>query len=299
MQPLNGYLKKLALRRCNESTILAAQSQPVEDAPCISRSISGPFYLYCLAGAAWRGGSGTDPNDDALHLAGRAVGNVNRRRHVYWLNGGRRTGRSLRTQKGDSAGARYLRYWLYWPVRERAAAGTIIAGDISPWPVGRLFRVSGRDRVTGGDASAGRKRKSDAGRRDYHADGTSGIGYFPDVGGHIACQRRRSLELWAGGRRDVYYAIAVTDAAATACSSAAAGKSIYCVTGGISFFARQSAYRRYCAAWRSGDDGKRGTRPLSGAGDELADVGGANRFAVCGNSAGGGHWRADQRTTGA
>ncbi|ELY11248.1 enterobactin exporter EntS [Salmonella enterica subsp. enterica serovar Enteritidis str. PT23] len=65
------------------------------------------------------------------------------------------------------------------------------------------------------------------------------------------------------------------------------------------FFARQSAYRRYCAAWRSGDDGKRGTRPLSGAGDELADVGGANRFAVCGNSAGGGHWRADQRTTGA
>ncbi len=42
-------------------------------------------------------------------------------------------------------------------------------------------------------------------------------------------------ELWAGGRRDVYYAIAVTDAAATACSSAAAGKSIYCVTGGISF----------------------------------------------------------------
>ncbi len=51
-------------------------------------------------------------------------------------------------------------------------------------------------------------------------------------------------------------------------------------------FARQSAYRRYCAAWRSGDDGKRGTRPLSGAGDELADVGGANRFAVCGNSAG-------------
>ncbi|VDZ95352.1 Uncharacterised protein [Salmonella enterica subsp. enterica] len=183
MQPLNGYLKKLALRRCNESTILAAQSQPVEDAPCISRSISGPFYLYCLAGAAWRGGSGTDPNDDALHLAGRAVGNVNRRRHVYWLNGGWRTGRSLRTQKGDSAGARYLRYWLYWPVRERAAAGTVIAGDISPWPVGRLFRVSGRDRVTGGDASAGRKRKSDAGRRDYHADGTSGIGYFADVGG--------------------------------------------------------------------------------------------------------------------
>lgn len=86
-------------------------------------------------------------------------------------------------RKGDSAGARYLRYWLYWPVRERAAAGTVIAGDISPWPVGRLFRVSGRDRVTGGDASAGRKRKSDAGRRDYHADGTSGIGYFPDVGG--------------------------------------------------------------------------------------------------------------------
>lgn len=80
---------------------------------------------------------------------------------------------------------------------------------------------------------------------------------------------------------------------------AAAGKSFYRVTGGISFFARQSAYRRYCAAWRSGDDGKRGTRPLSGAGDELADVGGANRFAVCGNSAGGGHWRADQRTTGA
>lgn len=65
------------------------------------------------------------------------------------------------------------------------------------------------------------------------------------------------------------------------------------------FLSRQSAYRRYCAAWRSGDDGKRGTRPLSGAGDELADVGGANRFAVCGNSAGGGHWRADQRTTGA
>lgn len=31
--------------------------------------------------------------------AGRAVSNVNRRRHVYWLNGGRRTGRSLRTQK--------------------------------------------------------------------------------------------------------------------------------------------------------------------------------------------------------
>lgn len=26
-------------------------------------------------------------------------------------------------------------------------------------------------------------RKSDAGRRDYHADGTSGIGYFADVGG--------------------------------------------------------------------------------------------------------------------
>ncbi len=51
-------------------------------------------------------------------------------------------------------------------------------------------------------------------------------------------------------------------------------------------FARQSAYRRYCAAWRLGDDGKRGTRPLSGAGDELANVGGANWFAVCGNSAG-------------
>ncbi len=67
----------------------------------------------------------------------------------------------------------------------------------------------------------------------------------------------------------------------------------------FSFFARQSAYRRYCAAWRPGDDGKRGTRPLSGAGDELANVGGANWFAVCGNSAGGGHWRADQRTTGA
>ncbi|SUH21088.1 MFS family transport protein [Salmonella enterica subsp. enterica] len=27
------------------------------------------------------------------------------------------------------------------------------------------------------------REKSDAGRRDYHADGTSGIGYFPDVGG--------------------------------------------------------------------------------------------------------------------
>lgn len=76
----------------------AAQSQPVEDAPCISRSISGPFYLYCLAGAAWRGGSGTDQM--MTHsTAGRAVGNVNRRRHVYWLNGGWRTGRSLRTQK--------------------------------------------------------------------------------------------------------------------------------------------------------------------------------------------------------
>ncbi len=46
-------------------------------------------------------------------------------------------------RKGDSAGARYLRYWLYWPVRERAAAGTIIAGDISPWPVGRLFASLG------------------------------------------------------------------------------------------------------------------------------------------------------------
>ncbi len=83
------------------------------------------------------------------------------------------------------------------------------------------FRVSGRDRVTGGDASAGRKRKSDAGWRDYHADGTSGIGYFPDVGG-ILLASGGVLELWAGGRRDVYYAIAVTDAAATACSSAAA-----------------------------------------------------------------------------
>lgn len=78
-------------------------------------------------------------------------------------------------------------------------------------------------------------RKSDAGRRDYHADGTSGIGYFADVGRHIACQRRRSLELWAGGSRDIYYVIAATDTAATACPSAAAGKSIYRVTGGISF----------------------------------------------------------------
>ncbi|ESO27897.1 hypothetical protein SEEA9518_03863 [Salmonella enterica subsp. enterica serovar Agona str. 400095 18] len=74
----------------------------------------------------------------------------------------------------------------------------------------------------------------------------------PDVGGHIACQRRRSLELWAGGRRDVYYAIAVTDAAATACPSAAAGKSIYRVTGGISFFCspvRLSAVLRCLAVW--------------------------------------------------
>lgn len=74
----------------------------------------------------------------------------------------------------------------------------------------------------------------------------------PMLGGHIACQRRRSLELWAGGRRDVYYSIAVTDAAATACPSAAAGKSIYRVTGGISFFCspvRLSAVLRCLAVW--------------------------------------------------
>ncbi len=76
--------------------------------------------------------------------------------------------------------------WLYWPVCERAVAGTIIAGDISPWPVGRLFASLGVTALLAATpALVG--RKSDAeGWRDYHADGTSGIGYFPDVGAYCA-----------------------------------------------------------------------------------------------------------------
>ncbi len=69
--------------------------------------------------------------------------------------------------------------------------------------------------------------------------------------GHIACQRRRSLELWAGGRRDVYYAIAVTDAAATACPSAAAENPFIALLAAFRFCSpvRLSAVLRCLAVW--------------------------------------------------
>ncbi len=91
--------------------------------------------------------------------------------------------------KGDSAGARYLRYWLYWPVRERAAAGTIIAGDIF-WPVGRLLRVSGRDRVMlAATPALVEENLMQAGAITML---TVRLGRLFPMLGHIACQRRRS-----------------------------------------------------------------------------------------------------------
>lgn len=59
-------IEKVPVRLCNESTILAAQSQPVKDPPSISRCLPRPFYFHCLSGATRRGGSGTDPDDDPV-----------------------------------------------------------------------------------------------------------------------------------------------------------------------------------------------------------------------------------------
>ncbi len=45
-----------------------------------------------------------------------------------------------RYERGDSAGARYLRYWLYyWPVNALLPEPSLLA--IYLWLVGRLFRV--------------------------------------------------------------------------------------------------------------------------------------------------------------
>ncbi|QUJ05543.1 hypothetical protein KCP69_21700 [Salmonella enterica subsp. enterica] len=69
----------------------------------------------------------------------------------------------------DSAGARQLRLALLACAERRE---TIIAGDISPGLWDGFFHVPGCDCWLRGETPAlVGLRKSDAGRRDYHADG--------------------------------------------------------------------------------------------------------------------------------
>lgn len=66
----------------------AAQSQPAENSPGVSRRFYRSLYLYSVAWPAGRGHSGADPDDDPSDPAGRAVGDADRGVDVCWSDGG-------------------------------------------------------------------------------------------------------------------------------------------------------------------------------------------------------------------
>lgn len=95
---IEWIFKKLALRRCNESTIWLLNLSLLKTHPAFRAVFLARFISIVSLGLL---GVAVPVQIQMMthSTAGRAVSNVNRRRHVYWLNGGWRTGRSLRTQK--------------------------------------------------------------------------------------------------------------------------------------------------------------------------------------------------------
>ncbi len=87
---------ELDSRLCHESKILAAQPQPVENAPGVSRRFYRSFYLHFVPRTARCRRAGTDPGHDAFQLAGGVIRHLNRRGDVHRPDGRRRAGGPLR-----------------------------------------------------------------------------------------------------------------------------------------------------------------------------------------------------------
>ncbi len=149
----------------------AAQSQPAENSPGVSRRFYRSLYLYSVAWPAGRGHSGADPDDDPFDPAGRAVGDADRGVDVCWSDGGgvladRYERKRLILLARGTCGVGFVGLCLNALLPEPSLAAIYLLGDL-----GRVLRLVGGDRAAGGDPGAGGTGKPDAGRGHHYVDG--------------------------------------------------------------------------------------------------------------------------------